>query len=238
MSNWGFWRNEGDDSRWFWALKEVSLSVSSPGTCIGLIGANGSGKTTLLRIIAGVTKPTRGLAVTNGRIVPLLELYAGMQVDLTGRENIYINGIILGMRRREINQKFDSIVDFSGIADFIDMPLKHYSLGMIMRLGFSVASHIEAPIILADEIWSIGDVDFQRKSMDRLQKLRKNGAILIVVSHDLEIVQKVSDEVAWLEQGRLMAHGPAEQVIPQYLKTMEGSADGKAPSSPKPTDWS
>lgn len=209
-------RRKAAQSHWFWALDKVNLTVAGPGKWLGIIGPNGSGKTSLLRIIAGVTQPTSGTVIVHGRIVSLLELFAGMQPDLTGRENIFLNGIVLGMRRREIQKKFDSIVEFAGVRSFLNMPLKHYSFGMQMRLGFSVATHVEAEIILMDEVWSIGDADFQSKGMERLKLLRQRGATLILVSHDLEVIRKLTEETLWLQSGRVAAFGPTDEVVRAY----------------------
>jgi len=219
LANWGFWRKEVTGPRWFNALDHVSFTLSGEGKRLGIIGSNGSGKTTLLRIIAGVTNPTSGSVTINGRVLPLLELFSGLQPDLTGRENIYLNGLILGMRREEIHRKLDSIVDFSGVEKFIDMPLKHYSIGMTMRLSFGVATHVEGKIILVDEAWGIGDAEFQAKSFERLQQLRHQGATLILVSHDPNILVHLADEIAWLDQGKIRLWGPPKEVIEAYLKT-------------------
>lgn len=210
-----FWRKGNPD--WFWALEGVDLMVSGPGKRIGIIGDNGSGKTTLLRIIAGVTRPTKGAVTVHGRVVPLLELGAGMHPELTGRENIYLNGIILGMRRREVRRKLDAIGDFAGVSRFLDMPLKHYSLGMVMRLGFSVAIHVDADILLVDEAWGIGDVGFQAKSFEQMGKMQAKGVATLLVSHDLQVVRRLTDEVLWLQSGRVMGFGPTESVIKAYL---------------------
>lgn len=218
LSNWGFWRKDVSGSNWFWALEDVSLTISGPGHRVGIIGANGSGKTTLLRIIAGVTRPTSGTVAVTGRVVPILELFSGMQPDLTGRENLYLNGLILGMRRHEIRKNLDSIVDFAGVKNFIDMPLKHYSMGMMMRLGFSIATHVDGNIILVDEAWGIGDEEFQTKSQERLQALSKKGATLILVSHDANIIRQLTDEVLWLKSGRVVTFGPTDQVVEAYLQ--------------------
>jgi ABC-type polysaccharide/polyol phosphate transport system ATPase subunit len=219
LSNWGFWRDRSrtNSKRWFRALDNVDFALTKPGR-IGIIGSNGSGKTTMLRIIAGVTMPTNGSVVVNGRVVPLLEVFSGMQPDLTGRENIYFSGIMLGMRRREIQRKFDAIVEFAGIEEFLDMQIKHYSLGMVMRLGFSVSIHVDAQIILVDEVWSIGDAEFQGKSFERLEALQKQGTTQILVTHDLKMLRELADEVLWLSHGRVVARGPAAQLIDTYLK--------------------
>ncbi len=210
------WRLRGNPN-WFWALKDVDLSLAD-GMSLGVIGANGSGKTTLLRLIAGVTRPTCGTLQVHGRIVPMLELFAGMQPEFTGRENVYLNGILLGMRRREIERKFDQIVDFAGVRNFLDMPLKHYSTGMGMKLGFGVAIHTDVQIMLLDEAWSIGDAEFQAKSLAQLHELRRKGITLIIVSHDLGLIQTLSDQALWLDHGLVRDFGPTQQVIDSYLR--------------------
>ena len=210
------WKGSGL-SPWFWALDGVDLAVSGGGKRVGIIGDNGSGKTTLLRIIAGVTRPTHGTVVVHGRVVPLLELGAGMHPDLTGRENVYLNGILLGMRRSEVRRKFDQIVEFAGVTEFLDMPLKHYSMGMIMRLGFSVAIHVDAEILLVDEAWGVGDVGFQAKTMEQMRLLRDRGVSSLLVSHDANILRQLTDEILWLQSGRVAAFGPTESVINAYL---------------------
>lgn len=213
---------------WFWALENVGLTVSGAGKRLGVIGENGSGKTTLLRIISGVTTPTSGTVSVHGRVAPLLEPVAGMQPDLTGRENIYLVGIILGMRHHEIKEKFEAIVDFSGVKNFLGMPVKHYSLGMIMRLGFSVAIHMDANIVLVDEAWSIGDAEFKVRSFERLKQLRQRNSTILVVSHDLEIIRRHTEETLWLHQGKVAALGPSGKVLDGYLQAVrEGRVDGE-----------
>ena len=211
-------RRQGEKSRWFWSVKDVSLLLEG-GQWLGVVGANGSGKTTLLRIIAGVTAPTHGTVVVNGRIVSLLELFAGMQSDLTGRENIFLNGLLLGMRRHEIRRKFNSIVEFAGIGDFLDMPLKHYSTGMAMRIGFSVGLHVEAQIFLIDEAWSVGDSAFQEKSLGRLLSLSRQGAGVILVTHDLGIIRKYATETLWLDRGSVAGFGGSGPILQSYLRS-------------------
>lgn len=210
---------------WFWALENIDFSISGSGKRLGIIGANGSGKTTLLRIISGVTTPTSGTVRVHGRVAPLLEPVAGMQPDLTGRENIYLIGIILGMRRHEVKEKFEAMVEFSGIKNFLEMPVKHYSLGMIMRLGFSVAIHMDADIVLVDEAWSIGDAEFQARSFERLKQLRQRNSTIFVVSHDLEIIRRNTEETLWLHQGSIAAFGPSEKVIHTYLQANRGESE-------------
>ena len=215
LAYWG-WRFLFREDPWFWSLQDIHLTLQR-GTSLGVVGSNGSGKTTLLRIIAGVTAPTLGTVAVDGKIVSLLELFASMQGELSGKENIRFNGTILGMRRREINRKFDEIVDFAGIRDFLEMPVKHYSSGMVMRLGFSVAIHTDADIILVDEAWSVGDADFQAKSFKRLEDLHRKGVTLILVSHDTSVLQKLTTKTLWLNKGRVEKFGETHEVISAYL---------------------
>ena len=221
LTGWLF-RRSSRKQDWFWSLRNINLHVSRPGTSLGIVGSNGSGKTTLLRILAGVTFPTCGTVTVHGRVVSMLELFAGMQPDLTGRENLFLNGILLGMRRHEIRSKLDSIVEFAGIGEFLDMPLKHYSLGMQMRLGFGLSTHVDASIFLVDEAWGIGDSDFQAKSFRRLKELKRQGVTLILVSHDLEILRQLSDETLWLHKGETRAFGPTKEVLSSYLQQHPG----------------
>ena len=220
-------RRRSEDN-WIHALDRIDLEIATPGKRIGIIGSNGSGKTTLLRIIAGVTQPTRGTIIVHGRVAPLLEPVSGLQPELTGRENIYLIGVILGMRRHEVRQKFDDIVEFAGISRLLDAPLKHYSLGMIMRLGFSVALHVDADIVLVDEAWSIGDAEFKTKSLQRLHELHKKKATLILVSHELELIQQETDEALWLDQGRMAGFGPSRTVAASYLQSVRSKLTGSA----------
>ena len=214
LAGWLFGRRKN----WFWSLKNANLQVNRPGTSVGIIGTNGSGKTTLLRIIAGVTQPTAGSVTVHGRVVSMLEVFSGMQPELTGRENIFLNGILLGMRRQEILRKVEPIVEFAGLGEFLDMPFKHYSLGMQMRLGVSLSTHIEASIFLVDEAWGIGDSDFQAKSLRRLKELKQEGVTLLLVSHGPLIVRHLADETLWLHKGETVAFGPTEKIIDSYLQ--------------------
>lgn len=203
----------GQSPDWFWALQDVDLVAQGAGRRVGIVGANGSGKTTLLRIIAGVTAPTCGRVVIRGRVVSLLELLAGMQSELTGLENLYLYGTILGMRRGEIRRKLEAIVAFAEVERFLDMPFKHYSLGMMMRLGFSVAVHVDAEIMLVDEVWGIGDAAFQAKSFERLRQLQGQGVTTIIVSHDADVIRQLTDTAVWLRHGRPAAAGPTAEVL-------------------------
>lgn len=200
----------------FWALQDVSFDVPI-GSTYGLIGHNGSGKSTLLKLVAGIHRPTGGTITHNGRISAMLELGAGFHPELSGRENIYLNGAILGMTRRQVNAAIDSIVDFSGMADFIDSPVKVYSSGMYVRLGFAIAVNLDPEILIIDEVIAVGDEDFQRRCFDHLSTLKRRGVTIVLVSHSLGLVQTLCDEVAWLDHGKLRAAGPAPAVTQDYL---------------------
>jgi ABC-2 type transport system ATP-binding protein/lipopolysaccharide transport system ATP-binding protein len=200
----------------FWALKDVSIDVPV-GSTYGLIGHNGSGKSTLLKLVAGIHRPTSGTITHNGRISAMLELGAGFHPELSGRENIYLNGAILGMTRRQVTAAIDSIVDFSGMADFIDSPVKVYSSGMYVRLGFAIAVNLDPEILIIDEVIAVGDEDFQRRCFDHLATLKRRGVTIVLVSHSLGLVQTLCDEVAWLDHGKLRAAGPAPAVTQEYL---------------------
>ena len=200
----------------FWALDDVDLSIE-PGTTFGLVGENGSGKSTLLKCVARILQPDRGTIEVAGRMSALLELGAGFHPELSGRDNVFLNGSILGMRRRDIERRFDAIVDFSGLERFIDTPVKNYSSGMYVRLGFAVAIHTDPDVLLVDEILAVGDEQFQRRCNERFADLRADGKTIVVVSHSLNAVRSLCDEVAWLEHGHLRAVGPVGKVIDRYL---------------------
>ncbi|MBL9125343.1 MAG: ABC transporter ATP-binding protein [Planctomycetaceae bacterium] len=199
----------------FCALQDLSLEIAQ-GESLSVIGRNGAGKSTLLGLIAGVLRPSAGTVVTRGRICPLLELGAGFHADLTGRENIVLNGILLGLTRREVLARLDEIIDFSGLAQFVDRPLRTYSSGMTARLGFSVAVHLSPNILLVDEALAVGDLEFQQKCLARMQQFRSDAVTMVFVSHDMESVARVSDRVAWMDGGRLREIGPPQQVIEHY----------------------
>jgi ABC-2 type transport system ATP-binding protein/lipopolysaccharide transport system ATP-binding protein len=200
----------------FWAVRDVSLSIPA-GSTFGLIGHNGSGKSSLLRLMAGIHPPTSGTVASRGRISALLELGAGFHPDLSGRENVYLNGSILGLSRREVNALLDDIVSFSGLEDFIDAPVKVYSSGMYVRLGFAVAVHVKPEILMIDEVIAVGDEEFQRRCFEHLYKLRREGATIVLVSHAHGLLQSMCDEVAWMDHGRLMESGEPAGVIRHYL---------------------
>lgn len=200
----------------FPALCNVSFEIEE-GSVFALVGHNGCGKSSLLRIMAGIHRPTSGRITTRGRISALLELGAGFHPELTGRENVYLNAAILGLRRTEVDDIFDQIVEFSGLEAFIDSPVKHYSSGMYVRLGFSVAVNVDPQILIIDEVIAVGDEEFQRRCFEHLATLRDRGITIVMVTHSLNLVQTICDRAAWLDHGKLMAVGPAAEVVHQYL---------------------
>jgi len=200
----------------FWALQDVSFDVP-PGEMLGIIGPNGAGKSTILKLIAHIIEPTSGRIEAHGRIGALLELGAGFHPDLTGRENVFLNAAILGLSRKDILRRFDDIVDFAGIGDFIDSPVRHYSSGMFMRLGFSVAVNISPDILLIDEVLAVGDLAFQGKCMDKIAEIKRGRTTILFVSHDLEAVRNLCDRVIWMEQSRVQAEGSPAMIIDQYV---------------------
>jgi ABC-type polysaccharide/polyol phosphate transport system ATPase subunit len=200
----------------FWALEGLSFDLN-PGEIIGIIGANGSGKSTLLKLLTGIYMPDRGEIRVRGKVGAMIEVGAGFHPMLSGRENIYMNGAILGMTRKEINAKFDSIVDFADIGDFLDAPVKHYSSGMFVRLGFAIAVHCEPDILLVDEILSVGDAAFRRRSSERMHELiRKGDCAIVLVSHNMQLVEAIARRAILLHKGKVLAAGTAREVVPRY----------------------
>ena len=199
----------------FFALKDVSFNVKR-GEAVALIGVNGSGKSTMLKIIAGVMYPTKGSVNVKGSIAPLIELGAGFDMDLTARENIYLNGAVLGYDRDFMNQHFDEIMEFSELWDFVDVPVKNFSSGMIARLGFAIATIVKADILVVDEILAVGDFRFQQKCKERMAKLMSNGTTLLFVSHSAEQVKELCEKSAWIDHGELKAFGKTEEVYQKY----------------------
>jgi len=183
---------------------------------VGIIGHNGAGKSTLLKLVARVLRPTSGRVRVRGRVAPLLELGAGFDPELTGRENVFLNGTVLGFRASDVAERFDRIVDFAGIREFIDLPLRSYSTGMVARLGFAVATDVQPDVLILDEVLAVGDADFQRKSAARLQTLRQDGDAILMVSHSLEAMTRLCHRVAWLDHGELRPLGPAGEVVEAY----------------------
>jgi ABC-type polysaccharide/polyol phosphate transport system ATPase subunit len=200
----------------YWALRNVSFGVGQ-GEIVGLIGPNGAGKSSILKLASRIIKPTSGQIDVNGRLSALLELGAGFHHDLSGRENIYLNGSILGMSRKEIRQRFDDIVEFAELERFIDVPVRHYSSGMHMRLGFSIAVHVNPEVLLVDEVLAVGDQAFHGRCLDKIQELVRNGVSILFVSHDLNTVRALCDRVLWLDAGTIRDEGHADQVVNAYL---------------------
>ena len=204
------------------ALRDLSFTVDR-GEAFGIIGRNGSGKSTLLKLISGILKPTEGAVAVNGRVAALIELGAGFHPEITGRENIYINGIMLGLSRREIEQRFDDIVAFSGIAEFLDQPVKTYSSGMYVRLGFAVAVHVDPDILIVDEVLAVGDEEFSARCVAKIQEMKYRGVTLIFVTHQLDQVRTLCDRALWLDHGRLEAIGDPLRVVDAYLQEVSGA---------------
>ena len=198
------------------ALRGMDLTVPR-GEALGLIGRNGSGKTTLLGLIGRIYRPTAGELTVRGSVAPLLELGAGFHLELTGVENIFLNGVILGLTRRQVAERMEAIIEFAELREFIDAPLRTYSVGMKMRLGFAVATHTDADIILVDEVLAVGDEGFQEKCYARLEELRRAGRTLIVVSHEMPKIRRAAGRVIWLDRGRVHRDGPTEQIVDEYL---------------------
>lgn len=201
----------------FWALSDVSFTINR-GETIGIIGNNGSGKSTILKLIAGVMFPTKGTIEVKGRISPLIELGAGFHAELTGRENIYLNGVILGLTKKKIEERFSSIVEFSELSDFIDTPVKHYSSGMYMRLGFSVAVHTDPEILLIDEIFAVGDTSFQEKCFKKMEEFKENNVTIVFVTHDMSTVESFCEKAIFINKGQVENIGDAKQIVREYRK--------------------
>ena len=204
--------------REFWALQDVSFEIQK-GESFGIVGANGAGKSTMLKLISRIMKPTCGSVEIHGRLSALIEVSAGFHPDLTGRENIYLNGTILGMSRREIASRFDEIVEFSGLADFLDTPVKRYSSGMYARLGFSVAAHVNPDVLIVDEVLSVGDYVFQRKCVERMKEVIRSGATVLFVSHNLKTVTEFCQRCLLLDRGRMVMTGSPTEVIQSYMNS-------------------
>jgi ABC-type polysaccharide/polyol phosphate transport system ATPase subunit len=209
-------RMNGLSQKEFWALNDVSFKLNR-GEALGIIGNNGAGKSTLLKILCGIMKPTKGEFRVNGKLSALIEVGAGFHPDLTGRENIFLNGLILGMSRLEVKKKFDEIVDFAGLEEFIDTPVKRYSSGMYARLGFSVAAHVNPDILLIDEVLSVGDWTFQKKCAKKMEDLIRNGATIIFISHNLRAITSLCNTCILLEHGKVAKTGSSDEVIKSYL---------------------
>ncbi len=201
----------------FWALSDISFEVKQ-GEVIGLIGSNGAGKSTLLKVVSGVMKPTKGKVKVNGAISPMIELGAGFDMELTARENIYLNGAILGYTKQFIEDKFEEIVEFSELRDFLDAPVKNFSSGMVAKLAFSIATVVEPEILIVDEILSVGDIKFQEKSKNKMMEMIKGGTTVLYVSHSLDSIKELCDRVVWIEHGKLIEIGDAKEICEKYYK--------------------
>ena len=223
------------DAATFWALQHVGFEVPR-GASLGVIGRNGAGKSTLLKLLAGITAPTRGRIVIQGKVAALIEVGSGFHPELTGRENVFLSGAVLGMRRREIAEKLDRIVDFAGVETFIDTPVKWYSSGMHVRLGFAVAAHLEADILLVDEVLAVGDAEFQVKCLRRIQELKERGTTSLFISHDLTTIERLCDSAILLEAGTIAATGAPADVVATYhqrLALWDPSSGQTSIDSPK-----
>ena len=218
-------RRRRSNERELWSLRDVSFTVRD-GEALGIVGRNGAGKSTILKILAGITSPTSGESRTRGRVAALLEVGTGFHPELSGRENVYLNGAILGMSRHDITRRFDQIVEFSGVERFLDTPVKRYSSGMYLRLAFAVAAHLEPDVLVVDEILAVGDAEFQRKCIGRMQDAEQEGRTLIFVSHDLGSLNKLCQRSLWLEAGTIRDSGPTPGIIRRYL------AAGLTPAEP------
>jgi ABC-type polysaccharide/polyol phosphate transport system ATPase subunit len=212
-------RGAGAASEPFWALRRIDLDVPH-GASVGVIGRNGAGKSTLLKLLAGITAPTRGRIAIEGRLAALIEVGSGFHPELTGRENVFLSGSILGMRRREIAGKFDQIVAFAGVEPFIDTPVKWYSSGMYVRLGFAIAAHISPDVLLVDEVLAVGDAEFQLRCLQRIQELRRDGITMLFISHDLSAVERLCDSAILLERGEVAERGRPAAVVASYHRRL------------------
>jgi lipopolysaccharide transport system ATP-binding protein len=215
--------DESEEHDVLWALKDVSFEIKS-GETVGIIGANGAGKSTLLKILSRITQPTSGTAWVNGRVSSLLEVGTGFHLDLTGRENVYLNGAILGMTRKEIERKFDDIVAFSDVGKFIDTPVKRYSSGMALRLAFSVAAHLEPEILMVDEVLAVGDIRFQKKCMTKMDEVAKTGRTVIYVAHNMPAIGRLCQRAILMNHGQIVQDGPSHEVISTYLNSGLGTS--------------
>jgi lipopolysaccharide transport system ATP-binding protein len=232
------WRNLLNRRTDFWAVRNMSFAVER-GEALGIIGHNGAGKSTVLKLLSSITAPTSGEIVVDGRLAALIEIGSGFHPELTGRENVYLNGVLLGMRRREITSKLKSIVEFAGVEQFIDTPVKHYSSGMYLRLGFSIAAHLDPEILLLDEVLAVGDAAFQAKCLDRVTELRRAGTTIVFISHNLHAVSRLCERTLLLSKGEVLKDGPTNEVIAEYeriLFHLTPSAPHGDPIIAKPQD--
>jgi ABC-2 type transport system ATP-binding protein/lipopolysaccharide transport system ATP-binding protein len=225
-------RDAGEES-YLWALRDVSFTVPKD-QALGLIGPNGAGKTTLLKVLARITQPTSGVSRTRGRAGALLDVGTGFHPELTGRENIYLNAAILGMSRRDVDRRFDEIVEFAGLERFLDTPLKRYSWGMYLRLAFAVAAHVEPDIVIVDEVLAIGDARFRAKCLEKMSEFGREGRTVVFVSHDLGSITQLCRRTIWLDHGQIQADGPSEEIVQRYIRGSVGDVP-RADFTPDPT---
>lgn len=216
-----FTKKKKKKNEYFWALKNVTFSVNK-GDVVGLIGSNGAGKSTLLKVVSGVMKPTSGKVEVDGVISPMIELGAGFDQNLTARENIYLNGAILGYSKKFLDSKFDEIVEFSELKDFLDVPVKNFSSGMTAKLAFSIATIVEPEILIVDEILSVGDLRFQEKSKNKMMEMIKGGTTVLYVSHSLESIKELCNKVIWLDHGQVVKMGDTKEICDEYYKSQMG----------------
>lgn len=202
----------------FWALKDISFNIKK-GEVVGIIGSNGAGKSTLLKVVSGVMKPTKGKVIVNGAISPMIELGAGFDFELTARENIYLNGAILGYSKKFLDEKFEEIVEFSELRDFLDAPVRNFSSGMTAKLAFSIATVVDPEILIVDEILSVGDLKFQEKSKQKMMSMIKGGTTVLYVSHSLDSIKELCDKVIWIEHGKLIDIGDTKKICDEYYKS-------------------
>lgn len=214
-------REKKKKSNEFWALQDVSFKVEK-GEVLGFVGSNGAGKSTLLKIVAGVMKPTKGKVLVGGNICPMIELGAGFDLDLNARENIYLNGAVMGYSKSFLDSKFQEIVDFSELQDFLDVPVRNFSSGMVARLAFSVATIVDPEILIVDEILSVGDLNFQNKSENKMRSLISGGTTVLYVSHSIKSIESLCDRVVWLEHGKVIMVGKTDDVCKAYYESQMG----------------
>lgn len=212
-----FKKEKKKNKDYFWALKDIDFEIEK-GEVVGLIGSNGAGKSTLLKVVSGVMKPTNGKVTVNGVISPMIELGAGFDMELTARENIYLNGAILGYSKQMLDEKFDEIVEFSELKDFLDVPVKNFSSGMTAKLAFSIATIVNPEILIVDEILSVGDIKFQEKSKKKMESMIKGGTTVLYVSHSLESIQDLCTKVIWLEHGKIIDMGDTKKICKKYYE--------------------
>lgn len=204
---------------YFWALKDIDFRINK-GDVVGIIGANGAGKSTLLKVVSGVYKPTTGTVEVNGRISPMIELGAGFDPELTARENIYLNGAILGYSKEFLEQKFDDIVEFSELKDFLDVPIKNFSSGMVAKLAFSISTIVDPEVLIVDEILSVGDIKFQEKSKNKMMSMIEGGTTVLYVSHSIDSIKELCSKVIWLDHGKIVKMGDTKEICDEYYKKL------------------